>query len=316
MVLIHDPSGPGASERNLPAFGDPTMPTDVTFWVQTIINCLGLGGLLLLIAIGLNIIYGINRVINLAHGSLYALGAYFGYTLVERGLPFFLALVLAPLMVVGVGILLERGIIAPIRKRPMLYTLILTYGLSVLLDGLAKYIWGVQPRFITTPDYLSQTIHLAGIPYPFYRFFLLLVTLVVMIGLAFLLGRTKLGMTMRAASNIPEMVSVLGINMNLIHVIVFGIGCALAGIGGVIAGPLLTVYPMMGHEMLLSCFVVLVIGGLGSLRGAAIAALLVGIVQTMGYIFITDYAMVVVYVMMAIILSLMPRGILGEGKFE
>ncbi len=292
------------------------MPSDLTFWVQTIINCLGLGCLLLLIAIGLNIIYGINRVINLAHGALYALGAYFGYTLVERGFNFFVALILAPLLVAGVGLILERVTIAPIRKRPMLYTLILTYGLSVFLEGVAKYIWGVQPRFIATPAYLSQTIYLGQIPYPFYRFFLLLVTVVVMIGLMLLLNRTKLGVTMRAASNIPEMVSVLGINMNLIHMVVFALGCALAGIGGVIAGPLLTVYPMMGSEMLLSCFVVLVIGGLGSLRGAAVAAMLVGIVQTLGYVFITDYAMVVVYVMMAIILSLMPRGILQEGKFE
>ena len=292
------------------------MPSDLTFWVQTFINCLGLGSLLLLIAIGLNIIYGINRIVNLAHGSLYALGAYFGYTLVVNGLNFFFALLLAPILVFGIGLILERSIIAPIRERPMLYTLILTYGVSILLDGLTKYLWGVQPRFIPTPAFLSQTIHLGSIPYPFYRFFILIVTAAVMVALMLLLGRTKLGMTMRAASNIPEMVSVLGINMNLVHVVVFGLGCFLAAIGGVIAGPLLTVYPMMGSEMLISCFIVLVIGGLGSLKGAVIAALLVGSVQTLGYIFITDYAMVVVYVMMAIILSFMPRGILGEGKFE
>lgn len=292
------------------------MPSDTTFWVQTIINCLGLGSLLLIIAIGLNIIYGINRIVNLAHGSLYALGAYFGYTLVVQGLNFFLALILAPLVVVGIGLALERSVIAPIRNRPMLYTLILTYGLSIFLDGLTKYFWGVQPRFISAPPFLTQTVHLGAIPYPFYRFFILIVTAAVMAGLMILLGKTKLGITMRAASNIPEMVSVLGINMNLVHVFVFGLGCALAGIGGVISGPLLTVYPMMGSEMLISCFIVLVIGGLGSLRGSVIAALLVGTVQTLGYVFITDYAMVVVYVMMAIILSFMPRGILGEGKFE
>jgi branched-chain amino acid transport system permease protein len=292
------------------------MPSDITFWVQTIINCLGLGSLLLLIAVGLNIIYGINRIVNLAHGSLYALGAYFGYTLVARGLNFFLALILAPVLIGGIGLLFERSIIAPIRTRPMLYSLILTYGVSVLLDGLTKYFWGVQPRFIAIPAYLSQTVHLAGIPYPFYRFFILIITFGVMAGLMVLLGKTKLGIAMRAASNIPEMVSVLGINMNLIHMSVFGLGCALAGIGGVIAGPLLTVYPMMGSEMLISCFIVLVIGGLGSLKGSVLAALLVGTVQTLGYVFITDYAMVVVYVMMAVILSFMPRGILGEGKFE
>lgn len=292
------------------------MSSDATFWVQMFFNCIGLGSLLLLIAVGLNIIYGINRVINLAHGSLYALGAYFGYTLVAQGLNFFWALLAAPVMVAAVGLVVERSVIAPIRSRPMLYSLILTYGVSVTLEGLAKYFWGVQPRFITAPAFLTQTVTLAGIPYPFYRFFMLFVTLLVMIGLMLLLGKTKMGITMRAASNIPEMVSALGINMNLVHMGVFSLGCALAGIGGVIAGPLLTVYPMMGSEMLLSCFVVLVIGGLGSLRGAAVAAMLVGVVQTLGYIFITDYAMVVVYVMMAVVLSFLPRGLLGEGKFE
>lgn len=292
------------------------MSGDLVFWVQMVLNCLGLAGLLLLIAIGLNIIYGINRVINLAHGSLYALGAYFGFTLVAQGFSFFLALLLAPLIVMAIGLLIERTVIAPIRTRPMLYSLILTYGLSVMIDGLTKYFWGVQPRFIATPAFLSQTIHWAGVPYPFYRFFILLVTVLVMVFLMFLLGRTRLGITMRAASHIPEMVSVLGINMNLVYMAVFALGCVLAGVGGVIAGPLLTVYPMMGSEMLISCFVVLVIGGLGSLRGSVVAALLVGTVQTLGYVFITDYAMVVVYVMMAVILSLMPRGLLGEGKFE
>ena len=304
--------------RDPPPLADEAffMPSDLSFWVQTLLNCLGLGSLLLIIAIGLNIIYGINRVINLAHGSLYALGAYFGFTLVEQGLNFFLALLISPLLVMGVGLVIERTVINPIRKRPMLYSLVLTYGVMVFLDGMMKYVWGVQPRFIATPAFLSQTIHLGPIPYPFYRFFLLVATVVAMIALMYLLGRTKLGLSMRAASNIPEMVSVLGINMNLIHIVVFALGCILAGIGGVLAGPLLTVYPMMGNEMLISCFVVLVIGGLGSLRGAVISALLVGFVQTLGYIFITDYAMVVVYVMMAVILSLMPRGILGEGKFE
>jgi branched-chain amino acid transport system permease protein len=292
------------------------MPGDATFWVQMAVNGVALGGLLLLTAIGLNIIYGINRVINLAHGSLYALGAYFGYTLVASGVGFFPALLLAPLIVAVVGVLLERGVIAPTRDRPMMYSLILTYGVMVLLDGLTRWVWGVQPHFIEAPAFLTRTISIAGIPYPFYRFFVLLATVVVLVCLMLLLDRTRIGMAMRAASTIPEMVSILGVNMNVVHVTVFALGCVLAGIAGVIAGPLLTVYPMMGSELLISCFVVLVIGGLGSLRGCAIAAFLVGMVQTLGYVFITDYAMVVVYVMMAVILVFMPRGILGEGKFE
>lgn len=292
------------------------MSMNVVFWVQIGLNCLVLGALLLLIAIGLNIIYGISRVINLAHGSLYALGAYFGYTLVSAGVHFFLALLIAPLLVAAVGVVIERVIIEPVRNRPMTYTLILTYGLMVMMDGLLKYVWGDQIQFLRIPGYLSSSLSLAGIPYPSYRFFILLACVAVMAGLMVLLERTRLGMAMRAASTIPEMVSSLGINMTHIHVGVFALGCALAGIGGVIAGPLFTVYPMMGGEMLISCFVVLVIGGLGSLKGVSLAALLVGTVQTLGFVFITDYAMVVVYVMMAVILIFMPRGLLGEGMFD
>ena len=292
------------------------MPSELGFWVQMFLNGIGLGALLLLIATGLNIIYGINRIINLAHGSLYALGAYFGLTLVNHGINFFLALLIAPLIVALVGVLIERLVIAPIRRRDISYSLILTYGVMVLLGGATRDLWGAQSYLIEAPEYLTRTITIAGVPYPGYRLFLLLATAVVMAGMLLLLNKTRMGIAMRAASTIPEMVSVLGINMNLIHMAVFALGCVLAGIAGVIAGPLLSVYPAMGHEFLISCFVVLVIGGLGSMRGAAIAAFLVGMVQTAGYVFITDYAMVVVYVMMAVVLIFMPRGILGEGKFE
>ncbi len=269
-----------------------------------------------MIAIGLNIIYGISRVINIAHGSLYALGAYFGYTLVATGLNFMFALILAPLMVAIVGIVIERVILLPTRDRPMVYTLILTYGLMVFMDGLLKYIWGDQILFIHPPDFLSESLTIAGVPYPFYRFFILMATVASMASLYMLIEKTKVGIIMRAASTIPEMVYSLGIDMKLVHVGVFAFGCALAGLGGIIAGPLFTVYPMMGGEMLISCFVVLVVGGLGSIKGVTLAALLIGTVQTLGFVFITDYAMVIVYVMMALILLFMPKGILGEGKFE
>jgi len=292
------------------------VPTDVGFWVQMVMNGIGLGALLLLIATGLNIIYGISRVINLAHGSLYALGAYFGLTLVNNGVNFLLALVIAPIIVAIVGVAIERSVIAPIRSRDIVYSLILTYGVMVFLDGITRYFWGVQSHLMQAPSYLTGTVALGELQYPGYRVFLLLATALVMAGLLLLLNKTRMGVAMRAASTIPEMVSVLGINMNLVHMGVFAVGCALAGIAGVIAGPLLSVYPMMGNEFLISSFVVLVIGGLGSLRGAAVAALLVGMVQTLGYVFITDYAMVVVYVMMAAVLTFMPRGILGEGMYE
>ncbi len=284
--------------------------------VDIVLNSLVLGGVFLIIAIGLNIIYGLSRIMNLAHGSLYALGAYFGFSLVSLKINYLLALLIAPLIVGLVGLVIERVVIAPVRSRPIVYTLILTYGLMFFFDGLIKYVWGKETRFIELPVFLKQTISVAGFHYPAFRLATLLIIAAVMIGLMLLLGKTKIGMTMRAASQIPEMVSALGINMMMVHISAFVLGCVLAGIAGVLAAPLFTAYPIMGHQVLISSFVVIVIGGLGSLRGAVFAALLIGVVQTLAEFFITDFAMVVVYMLMALILVFMPRGLFGEGKFE
>ncbi|MEN8807237.1 MAG: branched-chain amino acid ABC transporter permease [Desulfobacterales bacterium] len=284
--------------------------------VDIILNSLVLGGVFLIVAIGLNIIYGLSRVMNLAHGSLYAVGAYAGYSIVAIGFNYFAAILLAPVYVAAVGLVLERTIIAPMRKRSMIYTLILTYGLMFFLDGMIKYIWGNEPRFIELPAMIQATVPILGTQYPVFRLVMLLITAAVMTGLMLFLNKTKIGIILRASSTIPEMVSCLGVNMKYVHMGAFVLGCVLAGIAGTIAGPLTTIDPLMGHEMLISSFVVIVIGGLGSLRGAVIAALLVGAVQTLAEFFITDLAMVIVYMLMALILAFMPRGLLGEGKFE
>ena len=284
--------------------------------VDIVLNSLVLGGVFLIVAIGLNIIYGLSRVMNLAHGSLYAVGAYAGYSIVAIGFNYFAAILLAPILVAAVGLVLERTIIAPMRKRSMIYTLILTYGLMFFLDGMIKYIWGNEPRFIELPAMVQATIPILGTQYPAFRLVMLLITAAVMTGLMLFLNKTKIGIILRASSTIPEMVSCLGVNMKYVHIGAFVLGCVLAGIAGTIAGPLTTIDPLMGHEMLISSFVVIVIGGLGSLRGAVIAALLVGAVQTLAEFFITDLAMVIVYMLMALILAFMPRGLLGEGKFE
>ncbi|MBT3258428.1 MAG: branched-chain amino acid ABC transporter permease [Deltaproteobacteria bacterium] len=284
--------------------------------VDIALNSLVLSGVFLIVAIGLNIIYGLSRVMNMAHGSLYALGAYAGYTLVSVGLNFFVALLIAPIIIAVLGIIIERTVIAPMRKRSIVYTLILTYGLMFFLDGLIKYFWGNEPRFIELPAFLKGTLPIAGTHYPVFRLMTLFITAAAMAGLMLFLGKTKIGLILRAASHIPEMVSCMGINMTYVHMGAFSLGCILAGIAGVIAGPLYTIDPIMGHEMLLSSFVVIVIGGLGSLRGAVVAALLIGVVQTLAEFFVTDLAMVIVYMMMAVILAFMPRGLLGEGRFE
>ena len=315
------------------------------------LNGLVLGGVFLIVAIGLNIIYGLNRVMNLAHGSLYALGAYFGWTLVTGkikilypflestssfpwlalefgqldfvlgGMNFFIALIFAPILVGLVGFIIERVLIEPMRKRPMVYTLILTYGLMFFIDGIIKANWGDTPYYIPKPEFLVNPLIIdwgqeVWFTYPMYRFFLLIGVAAAMSGLMLLLGRTRLGINMRAASDIPEMVSALGINLKVVRVGAFVLGCMLAGIAGFLVGPQYPILPIMGHDMLISSFVVIVIGGLGSLRGVIVAALLVGFVQALAEATITNFAMVIVYMMMALILIFKPRGILGEGKFE
>lgn len=284
--------------------------------VDLLLNSLVLSGVFLIVAIGLNIIYGLSRIMNMGHGALYAVGAYIGYSLVASGVNYFAALIITPVLVGGIGLLIERSIITPMRKRSMVYTLILTYGLMFFLDGMIKLIWGNTPRFVELPEFMQGMISIFGTQYPVYRLMTIFLIAAIMIGLMLLLNKTKVGLIMRAASTIPEMVSCLGINMGYVHMGAFMLGCAMAGVAGIIAGPLTTIDPLMGSQMLISSFVVVVIGGLGSLRGAVIAAILIGFVQTFTEFFITDLAMVIVYIMMAVILAFMPRGLLGEGKFE
>ena len=284
--------------------------------VDITLNSLVLGGVFLIVAVGLNIIYGLSRIMNMAHGALYAVGAYTGFALVTSGVNYFAALLIAPLIVGGVGLIIERTIIAPMRKRSMVYTLILTYGLMFFLDGSIKYIWGNEPRFIKLPQFMQGTLPILGTDYPVFRLVTLVLIILIMGALMLFLNKTKTGIILRASSTIPEMVSCLGVNMNYVHIGAFVLGCVMAALAGIIAGPLTTIDPLMGGEMLISSFVVIVIGGLGSLRGAVIAALLVGAVQTLAEFFITDLAMVIVYILMAVILAFMPRGLLGEGKFE
>ncbi len=284
--------------------------------VDITLNSLVLSGVFLIVAIGLNIIYGLSRIMNMGHGALYAVGAYTGFSLVASGLNFFAALLIAPLIVGVIGLIIERTIIVPMRKRSMAYTLILTYGLMFFLDGSIKYIWGNKPRFIELPEFMQGTLPILGTDYPVFRLMTLLLIILIMGALMLFLNKTKVGIILRASSTIPEMVSCLGVNMSYVHMGAFVLGCVMAGLAGIIAGPLTTIDPLMGGEMLISSFVVIVIGGLGSLRGAVIAALLIGAVQTLAEFFITDLAMVIVYILMAVILAFMPRGLLGEGKFE
>lgn len=292
------------------------IPTDPVFWLTQVFNGLVLGALLLLITLGLTIIFGMVGVVNFAHGGLYMLGAYFAVSLIAVTKQFWIGLIGAPLLVAAVGIGMERAIIRPARKHPPIYTLLLTFGVALVLDEAVKILWGALPYSIAAPALLTGSVKLLGLSFPIYRLFILGCGVGVTAFLFLFLEKTDLGIVIRAASADSEMLQVMGVNTSRLFMWVFALGSALAALGGVVAGPLLTVYPGMGVGIIVEAFVVLVLGGLGSLRGAILAAGLVGQVQALGAVLISEYALVIVFAMMAAILLFRPRGLLGQGRLD
>jgi branched-subunit amino acid ABC-type transport system permease component len=282
--------------------------------VTQLLNGLGYGMLLFLIASGLTLIFGIMNVVNFGHGTLYMLGAYVAVVIAGGTGNFWLALLSAPIAVAIVGIAFEITAIRAVRKRPPVNSLLLTFGFTLFLGNLIRLIWGTQQYPMAAPAVLGGTVDVLGTGYPAYRLFIIIFGIVVAVGMALFLTYTRLGTIVRAASTDAEMVAVLGIPIDRVFTVVFAIGAALAAFGGVVAAPLLTAHIGMDLEVIVDSFVILVIGGLGSFRGAILAALIVGMVETIGRVYISEYAMAVTFVFMAIVLLVRPTGLLGEGR--
>ncbi|MEO8558205.1 MAG: branched-chain amino acid ABC transporter permease [Rhodospirillales bacterium] len=292
------------------------MDVDSAFWVSQVLNGLVTGTLLMLITFGLTIIFGILLVVNFAHGSLYALGAYLAATITAVTQHFWLALVLVPIVVAVVGVLIERFAIRPMRQRTVIMTLLLTFGLALIIDEVTRLIWGAAPRAVPVPELLSGAATIFGFTYPLYRLFIVALGAALALLLYLFLEKTDLGTVIRAASSDAEIVQVMGINTSLLFTCVFALGCGLAGLSGVIAAPLQTVGPSMGTDIIVDAFVVLVLGGLGSLRGTVMAALLVGQVRMLGAAVISEYSSVLTFVLMAGVLLVRPRGLLNLGRLD
>ncbi len=269
-----------------------------------------LGGLYVLIAIGLSIIFGQLGIVNFAHGSFFALGAYFALTLYQYfGWP---AVLLAPLLVGVVGMVVERTLIHRLYNKEPLISLIVTFALALMIEALLRLIYGGIGQPFNQPPFLSGIYLWGPLLITKYRLTVFLVTMALLAGLWAFLQFTPFGRILRAASRDPEMVGLLGIRLPRVLTAVFGLGCALAGVAGVLAAPLWTVIPSMSENAIMPAFVVVVIGGLGSFAGAVIAGLLVGVVTAMTIQFQPDAANAVMYVFMAVILLIRPRGLLGE----
>jgi branched-chain amino acid transport system permease protein len=271
-----------------------------------------LGGILVLLAIGLSLIFGLMTVVNFAHGSLYMLGAYFGFFILAKTGSFWAALVIAPILVGIVGLTIERFLMRPLYGRSPDDALLLTFGLSFVLIELVKIVWGKMGLTFDPPRVFAGAMNLGFMNFPVSRLFILAVTIVVLIGLWFFLERTNVGLIVRAGTRDPLMVRALGIDLGRVWWLVFGLGVAMAGLAGVLAGPLRGVYADMGLEMIIESFVVVVVGGMGSLPGAIVAGLLIGEVVSLTTFFAPKLAEIVVFLVMAVVLLVRPSGLFGE----
>jgi branched-chain amino acid transport system permease protein len=271
-----------------------------------------LGMIYILLAIGLSLIFGLMTVVNFAHGALFMLGAYFGVFLLTYTKSFWVALIVAPLMVGALGLLMERFLIRRLYGRSPDDPLLLTFGLSLILIEGVKVFWGKIGLTLDPPRALAGAVDLGFMAFPAYRLFLIAITVAVLIGLYFFLGRTNIGLIIRAGSRDPLMVRALGIDLGRIWLVVFGIGTALAGLAGILAGPMRGAYAEMGVTMVIESFVVIVVGGMGSLLGAVVAGLLIGQVVGLTTLFIPKAAEIMVFVVMAVVLLVRPSGLFGE----
>jgi branched-chain amino acid transport system permease protein len=289
-----------------------------TFLIQCL-NSLQYGLLLFLVASGLTLIFGIMGVINLAHGSFYMIGAYMAYALAPLvattvGGGFFTTLLLGLVLSVILGYLLEWAFFSFLYEREHLQQVLMTYGLILVFEELRSLLVGDDVHGVRAPPLLDGTIPLGEVmTYPVYRLFISGVCLLLALGMWFVFTRTRLGMMIRAGSTNREMVQSLGIDIKFLYRVVFAAGVAIAVLAGMVASPVSSVYPGMGNSVLIICFVVVVIGGIGSIRGALAAALLIGAVDTFGKVLLPQAAGVLVYVLMALILLWKPEGLFKAG---
>ncbi|MBQ0958068.1 branched-chain amino acid ABC transporter permease [Ideonella sp. 4Y11] len=289
-----------------------------TFLIQCL-NAVQYGLLLFLVASGLTLIFGIMGVINLAHGSFYMIGAYMAYALapaVEQWLGggFFTVMAVGIALSVALGYVLEWVFISYLYEREHLQQVLMTYGLILVFEELRSIIVGDDVHGVQPPAWLSGSIPLGEVmTYPVYRLFISAVCVAVALAMWVVLARTRLGMRIRAGASNRDMVRAMGVDIRLLYRVVFAVGVALAALAGMIAAPVSSVYPGMGSSVLIICFVVVVIGGIGSIKGALIAALLVGFVDTFGKVLVPGIAGVSVYLLMAVMLLWKPEGLFKAG---
>lgn len=285
---------------------------DAQLVLTQLLSGVALGAVLIMTALGFTIVFGMLTVVNFAHGALFMVGAYAGLFVVERTGSFWWALVLAPLAVGAFGLLIERVLIRPLYGRPLDDPILLTFGLGyVLIEGV-RVLFGTQGIPFATPSALVGVVDLGFGFFPLYRLFVIGVVALVLIMLWLALEKTKFGLIVRAGARDPQIMQVLGIDVRRLWLIVFGIGIGITALGGVLAAPMRNVSPEMGSIVLAEAFVVTVVGGMGSLLGAVVAGLLVGVVVSLTSLFAPEMATIAMFALMAVVLLVRPQGLFGK----
>lgn len=285
------------------------MTADLGFWVLQTLNALQLSMLLFLLSVGLTVIFGLMHFVNLAHGSLYAFGAYMAASLASA-LGYWGGFFLAPLAVAALGALLYFTLIRSQRRAGPMAQVLITFGLIFVAVDATRLIWGDLPIGIAVPVIFEGQLALLGVEYPIYRLFIIALGLAVLAVLTLVLTRTQVGAMIRAGVDNDQMAACLGINVERMFFLVFVVGCALAGLAGAVAAPVLSVTPDMGLQILIPTLIVIVIGGLGSLKGAVAGSLIFGFVQTFGAVLMPTFNSVLIYALLAAVLVIRPEGLL------
>lgn len=284
---------------------------DASFWVLQTLNGITLGALLFLVASGFTLIFGLMRIANLTHGVLYLLGGYLALTVVRAGYNYWLAVAIAVVAAAGLGVFIERVFLRRLRGQTLAEVLI-TVGIGFIVADFCLMVWGGDPLTIAVPPMISGTVTFLGVSYPKFRLFTLALGTVLAVGLWFLQYRTRLGAIVRAGVDDGEMVSALGINLPVVLTGVFILGAALAGLAGAVGGNFLSLYRGADREILLFGLVVVIVGGMGSLEGAVVGSLLVGLVDAYGKALVPDLAYFTQFGPMVLMLAIRPQGIFGR----
>ncbi len=288
------------------------MDATTAMYVAQGMHGLAYGMILFLLASGLTLIFGMMGILNLAHAAFFMLSVYLCYQVIAWTGSFWLALLIAPVVAAVIGVLMERFLLRKVHAYGHIGELILTVGVAMLISDAIKGIWGTENLPVRIPEILQGLVTFGGLDYPIYRLFIIGLSLAILIVLALILYKTRLGMVVRAAVSDADMVDALGINVPLVFMLVFGVGTWMAGVAGVAIAPILTVFPGLADQVGMDAFIVVVVGGFGSLGGALLVAIICGLLNSYGIQFVSQLAPVLMYIFMAIVLVFKPMGLFGE----